>query len=540
MAGAITDMSIEWQIGQLFMVGFWGTEPSRDILQLIVERHVGGVILFSRNIRSAQQTRDLTDALQAAARAAGHPVPLLIATDQENGLVRRLGPDSTAFPGNMALGATGSEELTASVATATGHELLALGINMNLAPVVDVNNNPANPVIGIRSFGENPELVARLGAAAVRGYQQAGVVATLKHFPGHGDTSVDSHLALPSLPYTSERLDAVELVPFRRGIAAGAEAIMTAHLHLPTLVPSGETLPATLSPSIVRGLLRERLGYDGMIMTDCLEMDAVAATVGVARGAVLGLDAGNDLILVSHRADRQHAALDAVRDAVEGGELPAADITSGAVERVLRLKRRRLSWDGAVNRPDLAVVGNPAHRSLARDAYAASTTLIRDTAGVTPLRLAADARLLVVVLPASTMSKAVDIAYDDGALRASIRRFHDNIQVAQIPAGATPEMIYAAAGAAARADAVLLVTMNAHADTVQQRVAGRIVAAVRSGVPIIGLAACDPYDAAALPLVGAYLASYDYTPPALAAAVDVLFGHAEARGHLPVSLPATN
>ncbi|MGZ3603235.1 MAG: glycoside hydrolase family 3 protein, partial [Ktedonobacterales bacterium] len=222
----VDDLTEEQQVGQLFMAGFDGLEPTAEILDLIQRRAIGGVILFSRNTHDAEQVATLTRRLQEAAREAGHRYPLLIAIDQENGVVQRLVGIGTQFPGAMALGAAGSEELAYAVAEATGRELRALGINMNLAPVADVNNNPANPVIGVRSFGEDPQKVARLVAATVRGYRAAGVISVLKHFPGHGDTAVDSHLALPSVPHTMERLDAVELPPFKCGIEAGAESVM--------------------------------------------------------------------------------------------------------------------------------------------------------------------------------------------------------------------------------------------------------------------------------------------------------------------------
>ncbi|HEY7849193.1 MAG TPA: glycoside hydrolase family 3 N-terminal domain-containing protein, partial [Ktedonobacterales bacterium] len=192
MSSGIGAMTREQQIGQLFMAGFTGVEPTPEIVELIQRWQVGGVILFTRNCRDAQQVSRLTHDLQTLAREAGHPAPLLIATDQENGLVRRLGESITNFPGAMALGATDDQALTQAVAEATGQELRTLGITMNLAPDADINSNPANPVIGVRSFGEDPQLVARLSAAAVRGYRAAGVVCSLKHFPGHGDTAVDS------------------------------------------------------------------------------------------------------------------------------------------------------------------------------------------------------------------------------------------------------------------------------------------------------------------------------------------------------------
>jgi beta-N-acetylhexosaminidase len=302
MSNYINTMTLEEQIGQTLMVGFPGTTPSREVIELIQRYHVGNILLFSRNVLDAEQVRTLTAHLQQAAREAGHAHPLLIAVDQENGIVQRLGEAATLFPGNMSLGAIGSQEIAFDVARATARELKALGINMNLAPVVDVNNNAANPVIGVRSFGEDAQLVARLGSAMVRGYQDVGVISCLKHFPGHGDTAVDSHLALPTIPHTLERLEAVELVPFRSGIEAGTASIMIAHMAFPALTRDN-ALPATLSSAIIQGLLREKLGFEGVILSDCLEMQAISNTFGTASAATMALQAGIDLSLVSHQAD---------------------------------------------------------------------------------------------------------------------------------------------------------------------------------------------------------------------------------------------
>ncbi|MGH2502979.1 MAG: glycoside hydrolase family 3 protein, partial [Ktedonobacterales bacterium] len=366
MARDASELTLDQRLGQLFMVGFEGLAPTPDVIELIQRDHVGGVILFSRNCHSAQQVSRLTHDLQAAARKAGHPAPLLIAVDQENGLVRRLGEAVTAFPGAMALGATGDEELTQAVAQATGEELLALGITMNLAPVADINSNPANPVIGVRSYGQDPALVAALTAAAVRGYDAAGIVSDLKHFPGHGDTAVDSHLALPALPHGRERLERVELVPFRAGVAAGADTIMLAHLRLPGIAPD-EDIPSSLSPSAVR-LAREALGFTGVIMTDCLEMGAVTRTVGAARGATLALQAGADLVLISHTIEAQRGSIEGARAALATGALDP-EAVSRAAERVLRLKRRRLGWDRLPGLVASDSVSTEEHRLLRDRAY---------------------------------------------------------------------------------------------------------------------------------------------------------------------------
>jgi beta-N-acetylhexosaminidase len=531
-------MTRDQQIGQLFAVGFYGTTPTPDLIDLIQRDFVGAVILFSRNIRSREQTAELTHTLQEAARAAGHPYPLLIMTDQENGLVGRLGPDSLALPGNMALGAIpdpDGEELVYKVACATARELQAHGINMNLAPVVDVNSNPDNPVIGVRSFGEHAEMVARLGAAAVRGYHDAGIVSTLKHFPGHGDTAVDSHRALPVVAADLARLEAVELVPFRAGIAAGAPCVMTAHVALPALTV-GEALPATLEAPIVSGLLRERLGFDGLVISDCLEMNAITRHVGAARGSVLALQAGVDLLLISHRLDRQRASLDAVRTAVTSGEAPSSRVREAA-GRVLLLKRRYLAETPAQRAAALLPCDVARHQALQQSAYGRSTTVLRDDGDVLPLRLDPAADLLVIDYVRDPMNLAVDHPMTDSPLLEVLRHHHEPLRSMRLASQATGEQIETVVAAARLAGAVLVVTGNLHRDkgqeSVMREIVRRLVAMER---PVIGIAVCDPYDAAALPQIGTFLATYEPTPPALESAARVIFGAAPALGRCPVSL----
>lgn len=537
MSGAIDDMTLEQRIGQLFMVGFTGIEPTPEIIDLIQRRHVGGIILFTRNCRSAQQVSRLTRDLQSLARAAGHRYPLLIALDQENGLVQRLGAAITVFPGAMALGAADDEGLTAAVTEATGQELRALGVNMNLAPVADVNNNPDNPVIGVRSFGEDAQLVGRHTAAAVRGYRAAGVVSSLKHFPGHGDTAVDSHLGLPVVPHTGERLERVELPPFRAGVAAGADTVMLAHLRLPNIAPDDD-LPASLSPAVVR-LLRESLGFSGVILTDCLEMDAIAKTVGEERGAVLALRAGADIVLISHTFEPQRAAIERMRAAVASGEL-AADTLRQASERVLRLKARRLSWDALDALPALVTadtVSVEAHRRLRDLAYQRSTTLVRDDARLLPLRLPPEARILAVAQAPTSVTKAVDIAYDHAMLLDAIRAHHRNAHGMLLSPDATADDAADDAAelerAAQASDLLIVATFSGRQDERQASLTRLLVA---TGRPVIGIAMYSPYDAAAFPDVKTYLATYEYTQPAITAAIDALFGVFEPRGRLPVTL----
>jgi beta-N-acetylhexosaminidase len=524
-----TNLPLKQQIGQLFMVGFQEPSPSREIIDLIQHRYVGGVILFSRNIRDAQQVAQLTAELQAIAKDAGHPYPLLIATDQENGMVQRLGSALTALPGNMALGAIGDAEVVAEVAELTGRELRQLGINMNLAPDVDVNNNPSNPVIGVRAFGENAATVAHLAAAAVRGYHAAGTISCLKHFPGHGDTATDSHHGLPTLPFTLERLRTLEFLPFISGISAGANTIMVAHVALPKATLDHTSLPATVSQTAVQGLIRQELGYQGVVVSDCLEMDAVATTVGTVRAAVMALQAGIDLVLISHTYARQQESIEAVYEAVDSGEL-RPEAVSAAVKRVLDLKQRYLSWATMpATTPEVAV-----QQQLTAQLYRRSTTLVRDEGRLLPLDLDESRRILVAAAPSDRMTPAADLAYPHEVLVESIRDRHPNTQGILLDLQSAESNRQRLDELLTTADLAIVATINAHLDPRQVDLMKHIL---QTGKPTIGLATCDPYDLSVFPELGTYLATYEYTVPALVAAVEVLFGEAIAGGRLPVTIP---
>ncbi|GHO88800.1 beta-N-acetylhexosaminidase [Dictyobacter formicarum] len=530
----LTDgLSLEEQIGQLFVVGLPGLTVTPEIVELIQRYHVGGIVLFKRNLQDIQQIQALTQSLQQIAREAGHRYPLLISIDQENGMVRRFGDSTTVFPGNMTLGAINSTALTREVAQATGREMKALGINMNLAPVADVNNNPANPVIGTRSFGENPQRVARLVAAMIQGYRDIGVITSLKHFPGHGDTAVDSHLALPSLPYTLDRLESLELIPFYEGIKAGADSIMIGHLYLPALMPANGMLPATVSPAIVRELLRHKLGYQGLIITDCLEMNAVAETIGVERGAVMALQAGNDLALISHQYTRQKGAIETTKQALEAGEMTPQAIQESC-ERVLQLKARMLSWNTLPTTEQLSTIGQPDHLELRDRAYALSTTVVRDTPQLLPLTLSPDQRLLVTILQPSSYTFAADKTQATESFVTELHQRHANIESLTITTQNAVESMQGIDQRVSDFAMIIVVTVNANLDHYQGKFVQHML---QYGKPTIGLAVYNPYDLLAMPQLGTYLATYECTPPALRAAAGVLFGEITAQGQLPVSIP---
>ena len=334
----LNDLTLEQKVGQLLMCGFHSQHADEQITRLIRDYHVGGVIYFRRNVESVDQLTRLSAELQDMAAEAG-ALPLMISVDQEGGMVARIDQEGmTQVPGNMALGATGNPEYTLECAQILGRELKNIGIDMNLAPVVDVNNNPLNPVIGVRSYGEHAESVAAHGVAAITGYQSQGIAATAKHFPGHGDTAVDSHLGMVTVPHDRNRLEQMELLPFRKAIEARVDAIMTAHVMFPSIEP--EPIPATLSHKVLSGLLREEMGFEGIIITDCLEMHAISKPYGVAEAAVRAVEAGADLILVSHTLQDQVTALEAIVEAVRTGRI-SEEVIHQAVERIMTWKRKR-------------------------------------------------------------------------------------------------------------------------------------------------------------------------------------------------------
>jgi beta-N-acetylhexosaminidase len=345
------------QIGQLFMVGFDGTAVSADLAAFIKEYNPGGVILFSRNLESAEQIVALTNELQRCSPRS----PLLIAIDQEGGRVSRLPKDFTIFPPCEMLGRCNSSELAYAAAATTAKELRAVGINMNLSPILDVNSNPANPVIGDRAFGSTPAPVCELGWATVGGLQDNGVVACGKHFPGHGDTAADSHKELPIVTAPRERLEQIELPPFRHAAAQGVATMMTAHVLYRAF---DDQRPATLSPAVVGTLLRKELRYDGVVLTDDLEMHAIIDHYGIEEATVRSILAGCDMPLICKDRNRETAAIGAVAKAVADGAISSERLEQ-SLARIARLKQRFLiPYRPVVLSDAKLIVGCRTHRAL--------------------------------------------------------------------------------------------------------------------------------------------------------------------------------
>ena len=343
---------LERQAAGLFTVGFYGKTVSDD-LQGLLARGVGGVIFFARNVGSAAEVLELTrDIKSVAARS------LMLAIDQEGGQVARLRDGFTEIPPMRAVGATGSAALARELGRLLARELRAVGFDMNFAPVLDIDTNPNNPIIAARSFGRTPEIVSELGLALAAGLQEAGVAACGKHFPGHGDTSQDSHLELPTLPHALERLERVELAPFRAAAQAGIASFMTAHVIFQAV---DAKYPATMSRAVLTGILRQKLGYDGLVVTDDVEMKAIADNYGVEEAVLLGLNAGVDHFLCCHTAALAHRAIDSVVRAVESGKLSQQTLAA-ATRRFAEVRARYAKPVGEV--AGLQVLRSPEHLAL--------------------------------------------------------------------------------------------------------------------------------------------------------------------------------
>lgn len=354
---------LEKQAAKLFCVGFQGKAPSPEVVEL-QRRGVSGAILFARNIDSAQQAAALNAELKSLA-----PGPFLSSVDQEGGRVMRLRAPFMPLPTMRLLGQAADPTLARRLGAAMGAELRELGFDLDFAPVLDVDTNPANPVIGDRSFARESELVSALGSALIEGLQGAGVAACGKHFPGHGDTSQDSHLVLPSLPHSMERLEAVELPPFAAAIRAGVASIMTAHVIFEALDPSH---PATMTRPALDGILRDRFGFDGVVISDDLEMRAIADNFGIEEAVVRGVNAGVDLFLVCHTPSLQHEAIDTLIRAVEDGRVERARLEE-AGRRIDRMVERFVR--PALPPPVSSALGCDAHLALIAEIEARAGTV---------------------------------------------------------------------------------------------------------------------------------------------------------------------
>jgi beta-N-acetylhexosaminidase len=548
----IRHMTLEEKVGQLFVVEVYGQDANTvtasavannqrlygvDTPAQVIDKYKpGGVIYFTAargpdNLLNPRQIATLSNGLQAEATGQRKHIPLLISTDQEGGaLVARLTAPATQMPGNMPLGAGRSAADAHRSAEVIGTELAAVGINQDYAPVSDVNVNPANPVIGIRSIGEDPALVSELVAAQVDGYHDGGVAAVAKHFPGHGDTATDSHFGLPEVTHSRERLESTDLPPFRAAIAHGIDTIMTAHVVLRSIDPSGA--PATMSHPILTGLLREELGYDGLIVTDALDMQGATSTYPPNVAPVEAFKAGADQLVLAPQMD---VAYHAVLSAVQSGEISTQRLDE-SVYRILRLKMKRGLFDNPYVDADQAdkIVGAPDHLADAQTITDHTTTLVKNDAGLLPL--SHDPRnVLVTGWGVATTS----------TLGAAIGQRGQSVTVMETGLTPTQARIAQVVAAAASRDVVVVSTNNAASVDVNTGLPTASAAAqqalvkalLATGRPVVVSAMRNPYDISYLTEAPTYLATYGYTADSMESLTRVLFGEINPSGKLPVTIP---
>ena len=509
------EMTVKQMLGQKLIFGFHGTALSEEFKSLVREYKIGNVILFLRNVESAAQVRHLCGEIQTLIREeTGYPAFIVI--DQEGGIVSRLPDDGVTTPNAMTVAATASPENARIAAEITSRQLRGLGANFNMAPVLDVNTNASNPVIGVRSFGDDPREVARYGEAAVRAYNNAGMLCCGKHFPGHGDTAVDSHLGLPVIEKSIEELEQAELIPFRRCIEAGIPAIMSSHILFPQIEKN--QVPSTMSRAVITDLLKKKLGFKGLIFTDCMEMQAIQQSFGTSNGVVAAFKAGVDLAELSSRIELMRETAKAVNEAAERSEFDMEEIRE-SVEKILEVKKSMI----LDVQPELC--GMPEDQKLVQEINRKAITCCQ---GALP---AVDAHTFFC----GCGNYRASLAGNPEAKMAAFPMYMaekfggGGFEVARNPE--EPE-IRAAVEASAPYERIVFATCSAHLYPGQLALAEALAA---TGKPLTIVTLRNPYDIPLLPDCACKIAAYDYSMPCFRALEEVFRGGAMT-GILPVKL----
>lgn len=507
-------------IGHHLMVGFFGTEVTDELRAYVRRYQFSNFILFRRNVVNCDQLAALCDQLQRLSlEETGKPA--IIATDQEGGAVSRLPDECAIVPTAMAVAATGDPAYAHQAGVITGREMMALGVNCDLAPSVDVNCNPRNPVINVRSYGDTPEQVSAFACGMIRGLQAEGVMACAKHFPGHGDTDTDSHVGLPCVDKPMDVLEKCELAPFRAAIDAGVRAVMTTHILFPQLDASG--VPATMSRPILTGLLREQLGFDGVIITDCMMMDAIAKHYGTVEGSVAACAAGADMICICHDLKLAGEACEAIERAIDEGRIDCAQMLESAAR--VDAEKNRLA---AAPKPEQSVAGCKEHAAAVAAMRAAAVCHVG-----APVPVLGDAPLFVASSPFK-MSQASDAVDEKQSFAAWMQ---EEMGGAAITVGRSPtdEEIARVVDAAQQATGVVLGTCNAHLEPQQLAMMNALAAA---GKPLAVVALRNGYDLAYLPEGACGFAVYEYIRESAENIARVLRGELKPNGKPATRLEA--
>ncbi|QQZ08904.1 glycoside hydrolase family 3 protein [Heyndrickxia vini] len=532
----LKSMSVEEKVGQLFIIHAYGKTPTdpdytetnlnskrggANYKEIIEKYHIGGVIYFNWNDNigtpiNPNQVQSLSNGLQAIALKQKSNIPLFISTDQEGGIVARVTEPATVLPGNMALGATKSVIYAKKSAEIMGTELKSLGINMDFAPDLDVNVNPENPVIGVRSYSENPNLVGALGTAQIEGLQKQNVIATGKHFPGHGDTNVDSHYGLPIVNHDLKTLYEVDLNPFRAAIKSGVDAIMTAHIVVPALDSSG--LPATLSKPIMTGVLRNQLKYDGLIITDSLDMSG-ANVLPADQVPVAAFEAGADILL--NPPDVELAYKSMVK-AVKTKKISKKRLDQ-SVTRILLAKYKR----GIIEHPltkekQLEKIGTPENLRMADEITEKSITLLKNDNHVLPLQ---HNQKVFITGPTTANSERLGTLLTEKGLETTAYGTNTSPTAAQIQT---------AVDKSKNTDVIVVATYNANTNSAQQTLVNTLK---QTGKPVVIASMRNPYDIMSFPNMDANILTYGNRDISTRALAKALVGEISPNGKLPVTIP---
>ncbi|MGG1574083.1 glycoside hydrolase family 3 protein [Fictibacillus sp. NRS-1165] len=532
----VKHMTVEEKVGQVFIIHVYGKtaeDPAyeqtnikqkrgaKNFVEAIGKYHLGGVIYFNwtDNIGisvNKAQVNKLSNDIQKAAMKQRMPIPLFVSTDQEGGVVARVTEPGTVFPGNMALAAAQSADYAKQSASIMGLELKSLGINLNFAPDLDVNVNPNNPVIGVRSFSENPDVVSRLGVAQVKGYQEQNMMATAKHFPGHGDTDVDSHSGLPIINHDLKTLNEVDLKPFKAAIHSGIDAIMTGHLVVPALDDSG--MPATLSKPILTGLLREKMKFKGLIITDSLGMSG-ANIVPPDRVPVEAFKAGADILLNPPDVD---VAYNGLLNAVKSGEISAKRLDQ-SVARILKAKMKRGLFHQPYVKPDaISQIGLPENLQKAENMTDQSITMIKNENHTLPIQQGDK-----VLVTGPSLGKPLELA---SALKGKGLTASGFATAASPTAAEIASAVHQMAGK----DLVVVTAYTANTNSAQQNLVKALQAA---GKPVVLASMRNPYDIMALPDVTANILTYGNQNVSVRSLAKALAGEISPGGKLPITIP---
>ena len=485
---------------------------------------IAGFTLFrDHNVIDAGQLRELTDSIR---NYVAGPEPL-VCIDQEGGQFLGLGDVGTPFPGNMALGATGDTDLAFRVAEATASELRACGINVNYAPVADITTDPANPGLGIRSFGEDPATTAAMVTASVAGFHAGGVAATVKHFPGKGSAAVDSHHGLPVLDHDIDRLNDVELVPFTAGIQAGADLVMTGHFALPNVTGRAD-LPTTLASPVLVDLLRDTLGFSGVTVSDAFNMAALAQGPGQIVDAIAAMNSGVDLLLLTFEQEMRTVLPDAIALAGRRGLLDR-DRQRSARQRIEKLRATL----GTALAPDLSVLRSRHHLDLAAEVASRSITLVRNDKGLLPFDTSSSPRIAAVMPRPENLTPADTSQYVAPGLATALRRHPVTVDEIVSPHRPSTSDIAAVVDACIPADLVIVGTISASMNPAQAAMVKALLEAHRQ---VVTVAMRTPWDLAAYPDASTHLCTYGILEPTMEALADAVFGARRPTGQLPAAI----